>query len=305
MIADRIVGESMTLGVAHAVGRESCGHHVACRVGGRDRTECSRVGHEGASVSKVRPVAAAACDVVPLLVWHVLGFLKPNRRSNSVRRNSAGAGDIEATNWRSRGGVRAALWWYSNSRFHGPRKLTLTETAKKAWVHQLKGQVEKQGSDRASWYVSWTDPAGKQLRKSCGPGKVGKSSANKLADSIHSQLVCGTYEAKERRTWADFRKDYEAKIAARFDVLSRTAARQSLDAFERVAKPKLVAAITADVVDTHVFPWNQDRRQLWPEFHRIQESATLADGSPLPKGGKNGFYGFHDLRRGFATMNAA
>lgn len=106
--ADRLVGESMPLGVAHAVGRESCGHHVACRVGGRDRTECSRVGHEGASVSKVRPVAAAACDVVPLLVWHVLGFLKPNRRSNSVRRNSAGAGDIEATAWRSRGGVRAA-----------------------------------------------------------------------------------------------------------------------------------------------------------------------------------------------------
>ena len=68
VIADRLVGESMTLGVAHAVGRESCGHHVACRVGGRDRTECSRVGHEGASVSKVRPVAAAACDVVPLFV---------------------------------------------------------------------------------------------------------------------------------------------------------------------------------------------------------------------------------------------
>lgn len=334
---------------------------------------------------------------------------------------------------------------------------------KRAWVHQLKQQVEKQGADRASWYVSWTDPAGKQQRKSCGPGKVGKSAANKLADSIHSQLVCGTYEAKERRTWVDFRKDYETKIAARFDVLSRTAARQSLDAFERVAKPKLVAAITADVVDkftadrmkdagimgrkvspatvnrdlryirlvlniahewgliarvprirflkqpqklptympsdhfaavytacnvaqepsavpnvttadwwrallvtaymtgwrisqllslkwsdidleantaitraevvgnkgkrderiplhpvavehlkrlagsfsTHVFPWNQDRRQLWPEFHRIQEAATLADGSPMPKGGKNGWYGFHDLRRGFATMNAA
>ncbi len=29
VIADRLVGESLTLGVAHAVGRESCGHHVA------------------------------------------------------------------------------------------------------------------------------------------------------------------------------------------------------------------------------------------------------------------------------------
>ena len=24
----------------------------------------------------------------------------------------------------------------------------------------------------------------------------------------------------------------------------------------------------------------------------------------MPKGGKNGWYGFHDVRRGFATMNA-
>ena len=56
---------------------------------------------------------------------------------------------------------------------------------------------------------------------------------------------------------------------------------------------------------SHVFPWSRDRRQLWPEFHRIQNAAKLADGSPMPKGGKNGFYGFHDIRRGFATMNAA
>ena len=47
------------------------------------------------------------------------------------------------------------------------------------------------------------------------------------------------------------------------------------------------------------FLWSRDRRQLWPEFHRIQNAAKLADGSPTPKGGKNGFYGFHDIRRGF------
>ncbi|GAB4159918.1 MAG: hypothetical protein Tsb009_37230 [Planctomycetaceae bacterium] len=57
--------------------------------------------------------------------------------------------------------------------------------------------------------------------------------------------------------------------------------------------------------NSHVFPWNHHMRTLWVHFRDIQTAATLPDGSPLPKAGKNGhWYGFHDLRRGFATANA-
>ena len=57
--------------------------------------------------------------------------------------------------------------------------------------------------------------------------------------------------------------------------------------------------------ERYVFAWNQHNRTLWSHFHEIQEAAKLSDGSPLPKGGKNGSrYGLHDLRRGFATANA-
>jgi integrase len=56
---------------------------------------------------------------------------------------------------------------------------------------------------------------------------------------------------------------------------------------------------------TRVFPWPHTRRALWTVFGEIQESTKLPDGSALPRGGKDGRrYGFHDLRRGFATMNA-
>jgi integrase len=56
---------------------------------------------------------------------------------------------------------------------------------------------------------------------------------------------------------------------------------------------------------TLVFPWDHGRRHLWAAFDAIQAVAKLADGSPMPKSGKRGrWYGFHDLRRGFATMNA-
>ena len=54
------------------------------------------------------------------------------------------------------------------------------------------------------------------------------------------------------------------------------------------------------------FPWDTNRRTIWDQFGKIQEGAKLADGKPLPRGGKGGYrYGFHDLRRGFATQNAA
>ncbi|WP_373653370.1 tyrosine-type recombinase/integrase [Schlesneria sp. DSM 10557] len=333
---------------------------------------------------------------------------------------------------------------------------------KRAWVHQLKKQVEAKGAEKASWYVSHYDPEGILRTKSCGPGKIGKTAANKLADTIHSQLVTGTYKPKGKTTWKAFRARYMEKVASRFEAMSQSAICQSLDAFERVAKPVLVASITTEFVDkfianrlkdpgldgeklspatvnkdlryirlvmniaeewgmitkkpkirflkqpkkiptyippdhfaaifqackdakipsdipnvnapdwwkallvtgymtgwrigqllslrwedidlkertitiqaevvgnkgkreeriplhpvvaaqlelvsgsfdTHVFPWNKNRRELWPTFQAIQAAATLADGTPLPKGGKGGkWYGFHDIRRGFATMN--
>jgi integrase len=42
-----------------------------------------------------------------------------------------------------------------------------------------------------------------------------------------------------------------------------------------------------------VFTWPHHERTLWVEFHAIQKAAGVAAG-----------YGFHDLRRAFATCNA-
>ena len=123
---------------------------------------------------------------------------------------------------------------------------------KRAWVHQLKTQVEKQGADAASWYVSWTDPAGKQCRKSCGPGKVGKSAANRLADTTHSQLVTGTYAANERATWDQFFTRYTAHMESRYGATSRAAAMLSIGTFARIAKPKRMRAIDTAKIDEFI-----------------------------------------------------
>lgn len=63
-----------------------------------------------------------------------------------------------------------------------------------------------------------------------------------------------------------------------------------------------------DATDVLVFPWTRGRRELWPEFHRIQKAAGIH--LPCQKADEHQcteachFYGFHDLRRAFATVNA-
>ena len=53
--------------------------------------------------------------------------------------------------------------------------------------------------------------------------------------------------------------------------------------------------------DPFVFPWAHSRRPLYADLHRIQKAAGVRK-----KAGDGGdeFYGFHDFRRAFGTMNA-
>jgi integrase len=50
--------------------------------------------------------------------------------------------------------------------------------------------------------------------------------------------------------------------------------------------------------DQHVFPWSKNRRKLFTYLHRLQDAAGVKPAGDKP------YFGFHDLRRAFATMNA-
>ena len=98
--------------------------------------------------------------------------------------------------------------------------------------------------------------------------------------------------------WTDIDLDNGTAIT-RVEVLGNKGKRD-----ERIPLHPVVLAHLrklAGSFDPQVFPWNKQYRKLWPVFNQIQVAAKLADGSPLPQAGKNGWYGFH---RAFATLNA-
>jgi hypothetical protein len=118
-----------------------------------------------------------------------------------------------------------------------------------AWVYQDDKQVKKVGAAAASWYVGWIDPDGKRRCKSCGPGKDGKRSVEKLRRKTEAELLTGTYQSNSRKTWADFRKEYEAKIADGMGPGTRRLVLEAMNTFERIINPKRMAGIKTQTID--------------------------------------------------------
>jgi integrase len=120
-----------------------------------------------------------------------------------------------------------------------------------AWTYQDDKQVKKHGAAKASWYVGWIDPAGKKRCKSCGPGSRGKSAAEKLRKKTEAELLTGTYQSNTKKTWEEFRDEYEAKIVSGMGSSTRRLVLECLDNFERIIKPKRTLAIKEQTVDAY------------------------------------------------------
>jgi integrase len=118
-----------------------------------------------------------------------------------------------------------------------------------AWVYQDDKQVKKHGKERASWYVGWIDPEGKRRCKSCGPGTDGKRSAEKLRKKREAELLTGTYQDNARKTWKEFRQEYETKVLGRLKPRGREGVLIALRHFEALVKPVRVGAIKTQTVD--------------------------------------------------------
>ena len=123
-----------------------------------------------------------------------------------------------------------------------------------AWTFQDPKRKTLVG-DEAPWCVGWYDPDGKRKSKSIGS----KSAAEKYARRIEGQLAAGVYQGQTRKPWADFRKEYESKVAATLSPGTRDVIQQALDAFEDAVNPARVAAVKTATVDSFIAKRQQSR----------------------------------------------
>jgi hypothetical protein len=117
----------------------------------------------------------------------------------------------------------------------------------KAWLFQDHRQKQKLG-DAAPWSVGWIDPDGKRCGKSIGA----KSRAEKFLRKTEGELAAGTYKNKSRKTWQDFRAEYDKKIMPRHALKTIEVTKSALDHFARLAKPAKMASIKTETIDSYV-----------------------------------------------------
>lgn len=123
----------------------------------------------------------------------------------------------------------------------------------RAWLFQDHRQKQKLG-EKAAWSVGWIDPAGKRKSKRIGC----RSHAEKFARKIEGQLAAGTYENQSRTRWAEFRKEYQAKILPSLAPGTRQVVLDAFNHFERLIKPQKVSAIKTATIDDFI----AKRRQM-------------------------------------------
>jgi integrase len=117
-----------------------------------------------------------------------------------------------------------------------------------AWIYQLNHQIETRGADAASWY----NLQGKKRGKSCGPGFLGQKKADKLRRKIEDELETGTHREQLKKTWEEFRQEYEAEIVLGLDPETRVVTATALSHFGWIVQPIRMAGIDTQSVDDFI-----------------------------------------------------
>lgn len=126
----------------------------------------------------------------------------------------------------------------------------------KTWVFQSATHRKRHG-DAAPWSVGYYDPSGRRKAEVCGS----KSMADKKAARIAAKLIEGTYDDVSKKTWEEFRADYEANTLRTMNPKTRKLTEIALKHFERIIKPVKMVGVDARAIDKYIATRRVERTQ--------------------------------------------
>jgi len=110
----------------------------------------------------------------------------------------------------------------------------------RAWIFRDKRQLAELG-DKCPWSVGWYDD-GRQRRKIIGS----KTAAERHARKVEGEIAAGVFVAENKRTWKEFRKEFDAKILGAMEPSTKSTTKTALKHFERIVEPGKMAALTTE-----------------------------------------------------------
>jgi integrase len=173
----------------------------------------------------------------------------------------------------------------------------------RAWIYQSSKERAIVG-DAARWSVGYYDPDGKRRCKVIGT----KKQAEKYARKTEGELLSATYRHNERKTWSDFRGEYEQRILSLKKPNTAADAKQALDQFESIIHPAKLSGVKTATIDLFISrrrehagrhgekvspaTVNGDLRQLkaalnvakeWGYLHDVPKVRMLKEARKLPR----------------------
>ena len=116
----------------------------------------------------------------------------------------------------------------------------------RAWIFQDPRQ-KRNLDNKAPWSVGWLEG---QQRPS---KKIGtKTAAREYARKLEGGFAAGTYFGESRKKWADFRAEYEQRIADGMKPETRRTTLEAVDHFERICKVGPMGTIKTQTIDVYI-----------------------------------------------------
>lgn len=122
----------------------------------------------------------------------------------------------------------------------------------KTWIFQELEDIRRLGDGGAPWQVGFIDLEGKRRKRTAGPGDEGRRKAERMAAKIEDKIETGQLEIQTKKTWKDFRSEYESRVLSGMSLGTQAQTKSAMDSFQKLIKPGRMIRVNTAMIDEFI-----------------------------------------------------